>query len=420
MIGGTLGYISPDLLKGQSPSVLSDLYAMGCTLFEALFGHRAFRGATDSELMERMMIENPFDDVQASKYISEELIDVCRSLLSRDHEKPATDCVAHIKALELALSRFTPRPNAALVADAFSGTALLPVVVTVDSSDRAVKTAQLRHQETAGSPSSRWPRIAALSLLPILAAVLFVSIQNARDNAVPSTTDASLRADIDTVGQADLLNASRDSSALILSANDSTLQPTDADQQVASIDVGIDPLESPLVADTVSEGDPDSLVTGGNTADNSSETVEDIPEMAFVVISASPWASVMLDGEVLGVTPLEDTLAIEPGKHELVFINPMFPEHTRQVDIQPGYSIISVSMWETVGLVHISVSPWAIVSIDGNVADTIPPQESPFILTPGPHRLLFEHPEMGEWETELVVVADSSYTLEVNMFDVAD
>ena len=41
-IGGTPNYIAPEILKGEKPSIQSDIYALGVTLFQMTFGHLPF------------------------------------------------------------------------------------------------------------------------------------------------------------------------------------------------------------------------------------------------------------------------------------------------------------------------------------------------------------------------------------------
>jgi hypothetical protein len=47
-------------------------------------------------------------------------------------------------------------------------------------------------------------------------------------------------------------------------------------------------------------------------------------------VNALPWAEVVLDGTVIGETPIAD-YAVVPGSHELVLRNPKFPEYRRTV-----------------------------------------------------------------------------------------
>jgi serine/threonine-protein kinase len=44
---GTPGYLSPEQIRGQQPGPRSDLYALGCIMFEALTGQRPFGGDDD-------------------------------------------------------------------------------------------------------------------------------------------------------------------------------------------------------------------------------------------------------------------------------------------------------------------------------------------------------------------------------------
>ena len=44
---GTAGYMSPEQIRGQQPDRRSDLYGLGCVVFEALTGQRPFSGDND-------------------------------------------------------------------------------------------------------------------------------------------------------------------------------------------------------------------------------------------------------------------------------------------------------------------------------------------------------------------------------------
>ncbi len=48
---GTTGYLSPEQIRGQPPDARSDLYALGCVMFEALTGQRPFTGDNDQALL---------------------------------------------------------------------------------------------------------------------------------------------------------------------------------------------------------------------------------------------------------------------------------------------------------------------------------------------------------------------------------
>ena len=48
---GTIGYMSPEQINGDKAAVPSDLFSLGCVLYEAASGRRAFTGRTSAETM---------------------------------------------------------------------------------------------------------------------------------------------------------------------------------------------------------------------------------------------------------------------------------------------------------------------------------------------------------------------------------
>ena len=48
---GTVGYMSPEQVRGQPADASSDIFSLGCVLFEMLTGERAFQRETAAETM---------------------------------------------------------------------------------------------------------------------------------------------------------------------------------------------------------------------------------------------------------------------------------------------------------------------------------------------------------------------------------
>jgi len=51
VIKGRLSYLAPELTRGRDPSVQSDVFAVGVTMWEGLAGRRVFDGKTDRDVM---------------------------------------------------------------------------------------------------------------------------------------------------------------------------------------------------------------------------------------------------------------------------------------------------------------------------------------------------------------------------------
>ena len=66
---GTLAHLAPEIVEGQRPSVQSDVYALGSTLYEVLAGHAAFIDHRLSvvDILRKIMWEEPppLEDVPA-------------------------------------------------------------------------------------------------------------------------------------------------------------------------------------------------------------------------------------------------------------------------------------------------------------------------------------------------------------------
>jgi tetratricopeptide (TPR) repeat protein/predicted Ser/Thr protein kinase len=56
---GTPSYMSPEQVKGEAADARSDLFALGCVMYECITGRRAFGGATEGEVFGRILHAEP-------------------------------------------------------------------------------------------------------------------------------------------------------------------------------------------------------------------------------------------------------------------------------------------------------------------------------------------------------------------------
>ncbi|MBV8205306.1 MAG: serine/threonine protein kinase, partial [Acidobacteria bacterium] len=56
---GTVGYMSPEQVRGEAADARSDIFALGTVLYEMLSGQRAFRRETSAEIMTANLKEDP-------------------------------------------------------------------------------------------------------------------------------------------------------------------------------------------------------------------------------------------------------------------------------------------------------------------------------------------------------------------------
>src|SRR2546428_5538759 len=83
-IMGTMGYMSPEQLKGQPADHRSDIFSFGAILYEMLSGKRAFRGDSMAETMSAILREDPPDLSETNKTVSPALERVVRHCLEKN------------------------------------------------------------------------------------------------------------------------------------------------------------------------------------------------------------------------------------------------------------------------------------------------------------------------------------------------
>jgi eukaryotic-like serine/threonine-protein kinase len=90
---GTIGYMSPEQVRGTTADHRADIFAFGAILYEMLSGQRAFTGATPADTMTAILKEDPPDLPAAERHIPPGLsalsIGVSRKILLRASSRQA-------------------------------------------------------------------------------------------------------------------------------------------------------------------------------------------------------------------------------------------------------------------------------------------------------------------------------------------
>src|SRR4030095_5124548 len=107
VVMGTVGYMSPEQLKGQSTDQRSDIFSFGAILYEMLSGHRAFHGESAAETMSAILKEDPPELSDTNKTVSPALERLVNHCLEKNPEARFHSARDLAFALE-ALSGSTP------------------------------------------------------------------------------------------------------------------------------------------------------------------------------------------------------------------------------------------------------------------------------------------------------------------------
>ncbi len=83
---GTPPYMSPEQLRGQPVDARSDIFSLGCVLYEMAAGRRAFAGNTDAELSAAILHHDPPDLAASAKTVPPEFERLIRHCLEKKPE----------------------------------------------------------------------------------------------------------------------------------------------------------------------------------------------------------------------------------------------------------------------------------------------------------------------------------------------
>ena len=155
LVMGTVGYMSPEQVRGKPADQRSDLFAFGAILYEMLSGKRAFHGETPADTMSAILKEDPPELSETARNVPPALERIVRHCLEKNP-----------------VARFQSASDVA-----FNLEALTEISATSRSGLRSI----------AGPSRSRWliPAIAGLVVAASYVAVYFAAIRN-RNISAPS------------------------------------------------------------------------------------------------------------------------------------------------------------------------------------------------------------------------------------------
>ena len=99
---GTVGYMSPEQVRGQTAGPASDLFSFGAILYEMLTGRRAFRSETAADTMTAILKEDPSPVTQLNPQIPlalERVVGHCLEKNSEERFQSARDIAFNLEAL---------------------------------------------------------------------------------------------------------------------------------------------------------------------------------------------------------------------------------------------------------------------------------------------------------------------------------
>jgi Tol biopolymer transport system component len=84
---GTVGYMSPEQVRGQPVDARGDIFSFGAVLYELLTGRRAFEGDTSVDTMSAILHEEVADVSQSGRFVPPMLSRIVQRCLEKDPEQ---------------------------------------------------------------------------------------------------------------------------------------------------------------------------------------------------------------------------------------------------------------------------------------------------------------------------------------------
>jgi eukaryotic-like serine/threonine-protein kinase len=159
---GTAGYMAPEQITGASGDARSDIFSIGCVLYEMVAGRRAFAGRTGAETMAAVLKEEPPDLAQSGRQLPPELRRIITHCLEKTPDRrfqSARDLSFALKAVAAGSAVSLPVTGAPTPRRLRQ---LAPILVSLALLAGLLYAVLARLHTT-----SRGPRIRSLAVLPL-------------------------------------------------------------------------------------------------------------------------------------------------------------------------------------------------------------------------------------------------------------
>src|SRR5262245_5819310 len=136
LVMGTVGYMSPEQVRGEPAEATSDIFSLGCVLFEAVSGRKAFARKTSAEAIVAILRDSAPDLATLDPTLPRELgrtIAHCLEKEPGERFQSARDLAFALRAVQSAAA--SHRPSSGSGRRAIDSIAVLPLASAPGNAD---------------------------------------------------------------------------------------------------------------------------------------------------------------------------------------------------------------------------------------------------------------------------------------------
>ncbi|HEY6970042.1 MAG TPA: protein kinase [Candidatus Angelobacter sp.] len=111
LLGGTPGYIPPEVLMGSVPDERSDIFSMGVVLYETLAGHHPFRSAGNGGTAAKILSEEPLPVPASAPRGLDSVLERMLAKTPQQRYQTCVDVLADIRAIHAGGKPATPKTS---------------------------------------------------------------------------------------------------------------------------------------------------------------------------------------------------------------------------------------------------------------------------------------------------------------------
>lgn len=145
------------------------------------------------------------------------------------------------------------------------------------------------------------------------------------------------------------------------------------------------------------------VLTSNDTILLKPELKQVIYTYGYLKFNVSPWADLYIDNQYVDRTPIEDSIQLETGMHNIQLIHPNRKVYEAEINVKQNTLTLDVELEKAYGYLKIIVKPWGNVFVDDSLIGTTPLADT-IRLTTGPHRIIVKNPTMGELTGNISIV----------------